>query len=222
MKKKLALALAALLLCTLAVGTTLTYFTDTDYDKNVMTVGKVEIEQVEAFDEANANLLPYTGVITPGAALDVAKNAITKTVVVKNTGSEAAYIRTLIAFEAVNGEDPIAKGIIHAQYNDATVGAWAYVNKIEVGGVTYFVYSFTYTGPLAKNTESAPSLVAIALDGAQGNAFSDAIVGKYDVLVLSQAVQAAGFGSAADAFAAAFPYGDGNAAIEGWFTAAQN
>ena len=220
MKKKLAIVLAMALLCIMAVGTTLTYFTDTTaVDKNTMTVGNVKIEQVEDFD-AGAKLLPYNGDPTKtGFAEEL--NAVTKAVTVKNIGSEAAYIRTLFAFEAVAGADPVGT-IIHVERSADSVGDWAPVGEIEVDEVTYFVYSFTYSAALAAGTDSVTpaSLKAIALDCKQDNAFFDAVGDKYDVLVLSQAVQTAGFTgetAVANAFAAAFPYGDNNEALEDWF-----
>ncbi len=225
MKKKLAIVLAMALLCIMAVGTTLTYFTDTTaVDKNTMTVGNVKIEQVEDFD-AGAKLLPYNGDPTKtGFAEEL--NAVTKPVSVKNIGFEAAYIRTLFAFEGVKYRnaadyvDPVAKGIIHVEYSDATIGTWTPMGKVIVDGATYYAYSFTYAAVVGKDATTAPSLKAIALDCKQDNAFFDAVGDKYDVLVLSQAVQTAGFTgetAVAKAFAAAFPYGDNNEALEDWF-----
>ena len=235
MKKKLAIVLAVALLCIMAVGTTLTYFTDTtEVDTNTMAVGNVKIEQVEDFD-AGAKLLPYNGDPTKTGFTEEL-NAVTKAVTVKNIGSEAAYIRTLFAFEGVKDQEtnkyvnPVEKGIIHVEYNtdkiadtETKVGAWAHVGSIKVGEVDYFVYSFTYSAALAAGTDSVTpfSLKAIALDCNQGNEFYNNVGtdGKYNILVLSQAVQTAGFTGAtavADAFAAAFPLdkdGEGNATV---------
>ena len=237
MKKKLAIVLAMALLCIMAVGTTLTYFTDTTaVDKNTMTVGNVKIEQVEVF-AADAKLLPYTGEIKADGKLSTENNAVTKTVTVKNIGSEAAYIRTLFAFEGVKDQEtnkyvnPVEKGIIHVEYNtdkiadtETKVGAWAHVGSIKVGEVDYFVYSFTYSAALAAGTDSVTpdSLKAIALDCNQGNEFYTNVGtdGEYNILVLSQAVQTAGFTgetAVANAFAAAFPYGNNNKELEDWF-----
>ena len=251
MKKTLAIILALALLCTLAIGSTLSYFTDDDFDKNTMTVGNVLIDQKETF-ATNAPLRPYIGDPTQPEnetdtekRFDLAKNAVQKLVTVENIGSEAAYIRTLFAFEGVKyvGTDtyvnPLAHEedtapIIHVDYNtDTNVGAWAYMGSVKIGEVDYFVYSFTYSEAVPgyavdaedkkTTTTTAPSLKAIALDCAQGNAFSEAVGAGYDVLALSQAVQTAGFTGAtavADAFAAAFPLGEGNAIPATWF--AQN
>ena len=224
MKKTLAIILALSLLCIMAVGTTLTYFTDTDGATNTMTVGKVTITQNETFN-TNAKLFPYIGAIPTDSDYDSAKNAVTKTVTVTNTGSEIAYIRTLFAFEAVNGQDPVGT-TIHVNYNkDTTVGTWKavamdpiqlteVVDNIEVT-TKYYVYSFTYTASYEKNVETEHSLKQIALDCSAANEFSNAINGEYDILALSQAVQKQGFDNAEAAFAAAFPY-DANT-VAGWF-----
>ena len=214
MKKALAIILAVALLCIMAVGTTLTYFTDTDFDKNVMTVGKVEIEQIEVFS-ANSALRPYIGEVPDTGDFDTAKNAVTKTVTVQyNTETEEAYIRTLFAFEAFNG-DPIANSKIHANFTSA--GNVACVGSVVVDGVTYIVYSFTYNSPVTGNAITEASLKQIALDCSVGNEFYEAVGAEYNILVLSQAVQSTGFANAADAFAAAFPYGENNANVANWF-----
>lgn len=216
MKKTLAILLAMALLCIMAVGTTLTYFTDHAGQANIMTVGEVKIEQIEqqrdgdaykAFDPNSTKLYPYTGKGDKvGGWLKTTENAVDKIVTVKNTGSEDAFIRTLIAFEAVESNDPVVSGAILVNYNQADgVGIWksegSFTNN---SGVTYFVYSFTYKEALAGGTNSVsdPSLKQIALSGDAGNSFSG---GSYDILVLSQAVQFQGFADADAAFEAAFP-----------------
>ena len=59
MKKKLtAVALVVCMLAIMLVGASLAYFTDKDEATNVFTVGNVDIELVEVFDENNAKLMP--------------------------------------------------------------------------------------------------------------------------------------------------------------------
>ena len=222
MKKKLAIALALVLLCTLAVSNTLTYFqATTDVKTNTMTVGNVKIEQIEEFAD-KTSLRPYIGNPNETATkFDPALNAVTKTVTVKNTGTEAAFIRTLFAFEAVNGADPVASAspIIHVNYNtDTNVGTWASIGSVTVDGALYYVYSFTYTAAVAGNNNATEaSLKAIALDCKQDNKFFEAVGAEYNVLVLSQAVQSTGFADAAAAFTAAFPLGENSANLADWF-----
>ena len=63
MKKILAIALVIALLSIMAIGTTLSYFKDSAFDQNTMTVGTVTIKQNEVFDEESAALRPYIGSI---------------------------------------------------------------------------------------------------------------------------------------------------------------
>ena len=222
MKKTLAFILAIALLCMMAVGTTLTYFTDTDFDKNTMTVGKVDIEQIENFTN-NSALRPYIGtpVADTNGLWDTNKNAVTKTVTVENkTGSEAAYIRTLFAFEAVNNANPVGREI-HVNYNtDTNVGTWTPMGSVVVNEVTYYVYAFTYVNAVNGGVTTAASLKQIALDCNEGNNFSG---GEYEILVVSQAVQAQGFTAAEGKTAAevalsvAFPLGENNTIPANWF-----
>lgn len=239
MKKTIAIILALSLLCIMAVGTTLTYFTDTDGAANTMTVGKVAITQHEYYrtgtdvaewhpSEGSAytpRLYPFTGNSEKDGnkygdyeMYDTSKNAIDKIVTVSlDENSKAAYVRTLFAFEAVGvgNDNPINNAII-LNVNESG-GAWKQCmlgeNAItfEKSGVTYYLYSYTYTEKLTTGT-TAPSLLQFYLDNEAGNEFSG---GSYNILVLSQAVQVQGFGSAAEAFTAAFPYDD--ATIDDWF-----
>ena len=231
MKKILVFILAVAVLCSIAVGTTLTYFTDTDYDLNTMTVGKVEITQNEtdrygaAF--VDTKLYPYTGDNTKVDGMyDTAKNAIDKIVTVTmGAKAEDAYIRTIFAFEA-NGTNNAVGSLIHLNYNaDASVGKWEQcldannnpiTYKKTVAGVetVYYLYSFTYAAAYSAGNTTAPSLLQFYLDSQAENEFSG---GSYEILAVSQAVQAKGFDTAAAAFAAAFPYGENNSNVAGWF-----
>jgi len=121
-KKILVVAMTLSMVAILALGATLAYFTDTDYDKNVMTLGGVEIEQIEQQRDENGELKPfednkplmpavYPDTITEDNIVgddgffhkDV-QNDVDKLISVKNTADEKslnkdAYVRTLIAFE---------------------------------------------------------------------------------------------------------------------------
>ena len=56
MKRTLLLCLTLAICASLAIGGTLAYLTSTDEEVNVFTMGKVEIDLEENFDENNANL----------------------------------------------------------------------------------------------------------------------------------------------------------------------
>ena len=220
MKKKVfAIMLAVALLSIIAVNGTLSYFTSTTtVDKNVMTIGEVKIKQVETFN-ANANLIPYVGVIPTSNFDTTTNNAIQKTVTVINEGTETAYVRTLFAFEAVmeNGTptNPL-NTLIHAEFNTADEDILELLSEaaIKVGETYYYIYAYTYKNALAAGATTGASLKNIALDYTADNSFYGKVDGKYDILVLSQAVQAQGFNNdVAAAFAAAFPVSE----LATWF-----
>ncbi len=141
-------------------------------------------------------------------------NVQDKFVLVENTGKTDAYIRTLIAYEIGS--------LTHAEWDALvmTSGFDSYTPKdigiIEVKGNNYFVIEYVYAG---NNTRHAGgilpageytynSLAQIYLASKATNEDCDALDGndngKYDILVFSQAVQAAGFENAKTALNAAF------------------
>lgn len=120
-KKTITLCVALILALTLGLGGTLAYLTDTDADKNVMTVGRVQIVQNEQQRveedgefigalvpfENEQMLLPVTGrdntpdTITVGdwevTLDDDLNNYIDKIISATNTGNTDAWVRTLVA-----------------------------------------------------------------------------------------------------------------------------
>ena len=221
MKKTLTIILVIALLCVLSVGTTLSYFTDTDGQANTMTVGEVDIIQKingEDTGSISSALYPYTGDLSDEAnqSFDTNKNAVdTNITITLNAGSEAAFVRTIFAFEA-NGNADAVGDMIHVHYNAAD-GVWAKIgtDAVEINGAQYYIYSFTYNKAYAEGDTTATSLKQFCLDGSAKNSFSG---GSYEILVVSQAVQAQGFGTdIGAAFAAAFPNGTNNANVAGWF-----
>ena len=201
MKKTLALILVVCLLCIMAVGTTLTYFTDTDFDKNTMTVGKVEIIQNEtdrtgaALDADSLKLYPVTGAPATDGLVPVANNGVDKFVnVVLADNSEDAYVRTIFAFERKNdGVSPVGTEL------KLVTGTEIKMTDITIAkdGVSYVIGVCTYDAPLTQtNKTSAYSLKQVYLDRSVDNTFFDAVGNSYDILVLSQAVQTQGFAAA--------------------------
>lgn len=226
MKKKLTASVLCLaLLLIMLLGSTLAWFTDESGATNTMTVGNVKIQQYQK-DRSNNAFDPvqkmFPAVINNGLGGTVSKqdgfwntaeinNEIDNIVTVENIGSEAAYVRTLFAFEMRNGVDVIGTDVF---LNDNGIVKTGWV--IEVKGVKYAVYSYTYANALAAKATSTPSLLQFYLAGHVNNDFSAAVGGHYDILVLSQAVQEAGFTSADLAFNAALPLNVDN--LTAWFT----
>ena len=236
MKKYLLTGISYVLVAALAIGGTFAYLQDSDEDVNVMTLGNVQIDQIE--QEWNADhtqlvdftqakpLYPYVGELGWKNADNYAyrqftmNNVVDKYVTVKNTGKSDAYVRTLIAFEL--GEMTAAKwaDTIGVALNSVTstgadfTGTWAWgpfdaaAPVINVDGHNYLLYVATHQNPVKPGETTIPSLLQVymyntatnddcaTLDG-NGN-------GTYDILVLSQAVQTAGFANAKEALDTAF------------------
>ncbi len=130
MKKTLALVLGLALLAAVAVVGTVAYLIDSDQDVNTMSLGNVQIDQIEQERGENGELQDYTqdkpfipayyegnslpwaparDWVVPGdqawkTVVD-GVNAIDKFVTVKNTGTNDAYVRTIFAFEVVDEND---------------------------------------------------------------------------------------------------------------------
>ncbi len=212
---------AYVLVAALAIGGTIAYLTSNDSDVNVMTLGNVEIEQIEQERDENGVLVGFTdnkpaypavgpieyaenGVDINGTEYKVftddLKNVIDKIVTVKNTGKSPAYIRTIIAIEAPEG-DP--NDLIHVNVNDDGLSytSWA---SVEIDGVDYVYSVFTYDEALNPGEISAPSLMQVFLDSAATNEDCAKFGDTWEILVVSQAVQAAGFDSAVAALNGGF------------------
>ncbi len=235
MKKKILTTLSVVLILGLAALGILAYLSDTDSDVNVMTLGNVQIDQIEQERGDNGDLQDFTqakpafpavGPIewaTEGVAVngteykvftDELKNVVDKIITVKNTGKSDAYVRTLVAIEA---PDYDVKNLIHVNVNTAGVSntAWA---PVDIDGVEYVYSVFTYEDALKPNEISTPSLMQVFLDAKTTNEDVAKFGETWEIKVLSQAVQKEGFDSAANALETAFPYGDDKAAkVAEWF-----
>lgn len=124
MKKRLIASVTCLcLLLVMLMSSTLAWFTDTEMSHNTMTVGNVEIEQIEQYREDRVlqlwtdNYKPAMNPVVPeGLAPELAKSpfningkpydlfnegqlVIDKIVTVENVGSDPAWVRTVFAFE---------------------------------------------------------------------------------------------------------------------------
>lgn len=228
LKKALLMCTAYALVAALAIGGTVAYLTSKDSDVNVMTMGNVKIEQIEQQYDENGNLVdfeqdkplyPYVGTLgwkntenANGAYRQFTmNNVVDKYVSVKNTGKSDAYVRTLIALEMgdFTYEEFNKIGISINSENGSEFkfpGAWNVVNDFveEIDGYKYNVMEFVHSAPVKPGETTVPSLLQVylskdatnedvaKLDG-NGN-------GKYDILVLSQATQTAGFENANSAF----------------------
>lgn len=157
------------------------------------------------------------------------ENVVDKYVTVTNTGKSDAYVRTLVALEmgALSYEE--LGNVLGLSANDVNgdefkfPGAWDCVEDavFAIGGKNYNVMVFEHQDAVKPGETTIPSLLQLYLKGetttndtlekidGNGN-------GKYDVLVLSQAVQTQGFADANTALTTAF--GKINAEnVDKWF-----
>ena len=155
-------------------------------------------------------------------------NAQDKFVTVENTGKTDAYVRTLVAFElgdvaAADYEKYVRNSTRSTDEADNFGQPWLKndIGVIEVDGNNYVLVEFIYhgaklgdgsfrheNGVLPAGDTSYPSLCQVYMTKDATNEIVDALDGNdngtYDILVVSQAVQAAGFADAETALNAGF------------------
>lgn len=225
MKKKIVTCcLVAALLVIGVIGASLAYFTDKDAKDNVFTTGKVDISLDENFQD-NAKLIPATGSAQDGTL----KNGVTKEIQVKNeTGSENAYVRVHIAIPFIldNGDPTFdaGKNVLHFNYEPTSIGEgkWDWSKKAgapyegdwnfyttKIDGIDYNVYVVTYGTALKAGEEtSEKAMHQVYLDSKVTNAdiekINKALNDDWEIKVIAEGAQAAGFANAYDALNAGF------------------
>ena len=139
-----------------------------------------------------------------------ASNAQDKFVTVKNTGKTDAYVRTLVAVEVGSADASLIGKSYHTTWTTSNVG------KIVVDGNTYYVTEYVYKGAsirhengvLPAGDTSYPNLSQVYIHSRATNEDMEKLDGNgngtLDILVLSQAVQVAGFENAQTALDTAF------------------
>ena len=218
-KKIISLCLVVCLLAT-AIGGTLAYFTDTEAVKNVMTMGNVDIEQIEQERSPAGGLQPYTQnqTLLPMGGYDweevtvngdsflvlASENALDKIVTVKNKGNSDAYVRTIVALEAGKSEDEAKsmwyKNLAVSDNSDGTQVIGEDNNLfVQIGDSWFAIVVYTYCDAIAAGTESVPSLTGVGLYPETTKEDVANLEGDYEVLVVSQAVQASDMGDDAGA-----------------------
>ena len=216
-KKIISLCLVVCLLAT-AIGGTLAYFTDTEAVKNVMTMGNVDIEQIEQERSPAGGLQPYTQnqtllpmggydweeVNVNGDSISVLADGLDKIVTVKNNGNSAAYVRTIVALEAGKTEDEAKsmwyKNLAVSDNSDGTQVICEDNNLfVQIDDTWFVIVVYTYGDAIAAGTESVPSLTGVGLYPETTQEDVANLEGDYEVLVVSQAVQASDMGNDAGA-----------------------
>lgn len=239
MKKKIvAFMLVISMLAIALIGGTLAYFTDTEAAKNVMTVGNVDIEQIEQERCPTGGLQPYTQgqILLPMGGYDweevtvngdsfpvlASENALDKIVTVKNKGNSDAYVRTIVALEAGKSQDEAKSMWYHNlavtdNADDIQVIGDDKNLYVQIGDSWFAIVVYTYCDAIAPGDESVPSLTGVGLYPETTKEDVANLEGDYEVLVVSQAVQASDMGDDAGA-ALDLAFGDVNATnVATWF-----
>ena len=163
-----------------------------------------------------------------GVMLPTAENYVDKIISIKNIGESAAYVRVFVAVPTAlqNGQTPNAPryDVLHWNFNGDSCeeGEWTdeivVANPTVIDGVEYKIYSRTYTTALKANeATNTPAYIGFYLDktvdqnedgewtvdwGNGPEVIDYDLSEGVEIPVFAQAVQADGFTSAAEAFAA--------------------
>ena len=151
----------------------------------------------------------------------VNENAIDKFVTVENTGKTDAYVRTIIAMEIGSLTEARFDEVISTSSFMTAEGVWKVtdIGIVEIGGNNYYIIEYVYNGAkalggvhengvLPAGDTTYPSLCQVYMTAAATNEDVEKIDGNkngtYEILVVSQAVQANGFANAETALNAGF------------------
>lgn len=232
MKKKLLAVALAVALIAIMVSGTLAYFTAEDEVTNTFTIGSVDIEIFENDKETASTVVSFTKPLLPIVNTDdptADSGYAAKTVKVKSTGLNDAYIRLHIAFPSA---------LLDYLQLDADATGWGNFVQTEatVEGVEYTVMSFDYQAIVKPGEFTAELLKGVYLksevdikdnpatasadlefckpDGNGGYTFSGFVAHQktdtgytsntVNILVYSQAIQAQGFSDATTALNSGF------------------
>ena len=211
MKKKiLALSMCIALAAIAIVGASLAYFTDTKTATNTFTMGnvKIELDETDIKNPEGDRVTSNAYDVYPGAV-------VTKDPIVHNTGKNGAYIRATVNvsnwMNLVGAYYPDFKPTFpNADYKAALnllVGelgeGWSVVDV--VAGDVYTIGQFDakfilkYDGVLATGAETTAMFQTVTIPAGIDNANADSFD---EVKVVAQAIQADGFDTWEDAFAA--------------------
>ncbi len=208
-----------------SVAGTLAYLkAETPTAVNAQTVGNVKIEQIEQqrvndsdkqheleayVPFAALNPCYYEGSSIPWAPEDEwvvpgneawkvvadTEGVVDKFVTVKNTGENAAYVRTVIAFEV--GKDGVNDAYCHFSCNSTNIKngptwdfKWIDGEAVTIGDSDYALGVFTYKVALEPGETTIPSIRQIYMDKTATNEVMEAYGDTFNILVMSQAVQA--------------------------------
>ena len=186
--RKLLLIVSLVLALTMSLGGTLAYLTDVDSDVNVMTLGNVDITQLENGEDGPIDEVDLYPAYIVGNTIN---GLVEKKVTVKNVGPSDAYVRTVFALEA--GECTSyaeLEKVVNIRFNDAVTVSWPIKDTVvTIDDGKYFIACVTYDEALAKDKTTAASLLDLYMEPTAENDDVKQFGDKYKVLVVSQACQ---------------------------------
>ena len=213
-KRFVAILLCVTLVALAAIGATFAYLTDSKTVKNTFTVGDVKIK----LDETNVNapegdrVTSNTYNVYPGAV-------VTKDPIVHNTGKNGAYVRAVVTSEDgmnwlglynENVWTAPQEAAFNAMINNTLGDGWELVDiAYDMSGPNHptsdFVATLKYTNVLEAGKDTTAMFSQIAFPTKlTGNDVTSRIDqnGEFGINVVAQAIQADGFETWEDAFAA--------------------
>lgn len=159
LNKVLLTTLSLVLVATIAIGSTLAYFTDRDSATNVFTIGNVAIELNEDFEQG-ATLIP---------GVDIEKKPT-----ITNTGKNDAWVWATIAIPSVlDGGNDASKNVVHFNYDKNVVNdtQWTWkdskgwmVEETAINNIKYSVYTVLYQTALKSGEETPAVMTKVYLD----------------------------------------------------------
>jgi len=201
-KRIVTVALVIALIAVLATSTTMAFLTDNKAQTNTFTIGNVEIALYESTlnrqDDTTTDDAIKTDAAGYGAYLaeqgkDVVPGRVVKKApYVDNTGKNAAYVRIKM----------IVPNEFYAVL-DIAENADANIVKTVSAGATETTVTYTYQAPLGAEEDTMTFLAPfyqVSLKSALDNADLTNI--NSEIEVVAEAIQAEGFNTAAEAFAA--------------------
>lgn len=217
-KRFVAILLCVTLVALAAIGATFAYLTDTKTVNNTFTMGNVAIKLDESKVDQNGNAVEGDRVtsntynVYPGAV-------VTKDPIVHNTGKNGAYVRAVVTIEDgmnwlglynENVWTAPQEAAFNAMINNTLGDGWELVDiAYDMSGPNHptsdFVATLKYTNVLEAGKDTTAMFSQIAFPTKlTGNDVTSRIDqnGEFGINVVAQAIQADGFETWEDAFAA--------------------
>lgn len=217
-KRFVAILLCVTLVALAAIGATFAYLTDSKTVNNTFTMGNVAIKLDESKVDQNGNAVEGDRVtsntynVYPGAV-------VTKDPIVHNTGKNGAYVRAVVTIEDgmnwlglynENVWTAPQEAAFNAMINNTLGDGWELVDiAYDMSGPNHptsdFVATLKYTNVLEAGKDTTAMFSQIAFPTKlTGNDVTSRIDqnGEFGINVVAQAIQADGFETWEDAFAA--------------------